>query len=205
MLGVDVSNNNGTIDWSKVAADKQGIRFAYAKATEGTTFRDGHYAGNRAGCKTHGIAFGAYHFARPSKDAAAQAQAFVAFAKPRAGELVPMLDFENADGRSAAQLRAWCLAFLKAMDALKVRCGVYTFPGFAQNVPQAASVKGRLLWIAHVGPGGQPRVKPPTIPAPWTHATFWQYSWKGRVAGCSGDVDMNRLVTVSDPLLAYRL
>ena len=43
--GVDVSHYNGTPDWS--AVKQAGIRFVVAKATEGTTFTDPHYASNK--------------------------------------------------------------------------------------------------------------------------------------------------------------
>lgn len=35
---IDVSHHNGTIDWAKVASD--GVKGAYIKLTEGTTFLD---------------------------------------------------------------------------------------------------------------------------------------------------------------------
>jgi hypothetical protein len=59
--GIDVSNNNGRIDWDAVAG--AGITFAIAKITEGTWFRDGYFAENWAEMKRLGIYRGAYHFA----------------------------------------------------------------------------------------------------------------------------------------------
>jgi hypothetical protein len=68
--GIDVSNNNGRIDWDAVAG--AGITFAIAKITEGTWFRDGYFAENWAEMKRLGIYRGAYHFARPSVRSAEQ-------------------------------------------------------------------------------------------------------------------------------------
>src|SRR5262249_31443537 len=62
--GIDVSNWNGTINWTKVA--HAGYRFAIGKATEATTFDDSTYLANRYGSESAGLVFGAYHFARPS-------------------------------------------------------------------------------------------------------------------------------------------
>src|SRR5579863_2257526 len=98
--GIDVSNWNGTISWTKVA--HAGYRFAIAKATEATNFEDSTYAANRSGSEAAGLVFGAYHFARPSgsslaavtKSAVAQADYFLAFATPQPGELPPVLDLE---------------------------------------------------------------------------------------------------------------
>jgi lysozyme len=42
--GIDVSNNNGAIEWSEV--DKAGYKFAYIKATEGTNFKDTLFVSN---------------------------------------------------------------------------------------------------------------------------------------------------------------
>src|SRR3954468_69457 len=72
-LGIDVSHWQGQIGWLQVGA--AGYDFAFAKATEGTTYTDPTYGTNRAGAGAAGIKFGAYHFARPAagSDAAAVA------------------------------------------------------------------------------------------------------------------------------------
>ena len=100
--GIDVSNWQGSIDWLQVAGD--GYTFAFAKATEGTGFTDLTYAVNRAGTQGLGMRVGAYHFARPDgsgdagvvASAIAQADHFVDVAQPRAGDLPPVLDLEQA-------------------------------------------------------------------------------------------------------------
>ena len=63
--GIDVSHHQDTIDWAQVAGS--GIRFAIAKATEGTGYIDPLFSTNRADAMAAGIAFGAYHFARPDR------------------------------------------------------------------------------------------------------------------------------------------
>ena len=62
--GIDVSNNNGSINWSKVKKD--GYQFAYIKASEGTNFNDTLFDSNVKKAKASGIHTGAYHFGRPS-------------------------------------------------------------------------------------------------------------------------------------------
>src|SRR5690242_18498881 len=66
LLGVDVSNYQGPINWSSVYGD--GVRFAMAKATEGTTFTDAYFSGNMNNGKSAGVQMGAYHFAHPESD-----------------------------------------------------------------------------------------------------------------------------------------
>ena len=58
--GVDVSQYQGEIDWDALAA--QDVRFAYIKATEGSSYVDPRLAGNWAGAALAGIPAGAYHF-----------------------------------------------------------------------------------------------------------------------------------------------
>jgi lysozyme len=73
ILGIDVSNNNPPIDWLKVAKTNQ-VTFAFAKASEGVTFKDAEFATNWAGMKSAGIIRGAYHFFRPIKSVDEQVQ-----------------------------------------------------------------------------------------------------------------------------------
>src|SRR6476661_3957920 len=63
LLGVDVSSYQGSIGWGSVYAD--GVRFAFAKATESTGYTDAYFAGNMSNGKANGLQMGAYHFAHP--------------------------------------------------------------------------------------------------------------------------------------------
>src|SRR5262249_39224672 len=96
-LGIDVSHFQGSITWSSVAGS--GISFAWAKATEGTTFTDSTYTINTANGKVAGVFMGAYHFAHPeSTTPAAQASYFWGVAGPHITadglSLMPVLDLE---------------------------------------------------------------------------------------------------------------
>src|SRR3569833_2723999 len=66
LLGIDVSSYQGYITWSSVYGD--GVRFAIAKATEGTSWTDADFAGNMSRGKTQGLKMGAYHFCHPEAD-----------------------------------------------------------------------------------------------------------------------------------------
>src|SRR3954462_6425383 len=112
-LGVDGPHWQGQIGWLQVGA--AGYDFAFAKATEGTTYTDPTYGTNRSGAGAAGMKFGAYHFARPAagSDAAAvasgtaQADAFIAYAQPRRGDLLPVLDLEKNGGLTVTRLVLW--------------------------------------------------------------------------------------------------
>lgn len=198
--GIDVSNWQGAIDWLQVGA--AGYGFAFAKATEGTTFTDATYPLNRSGVDAIGIRLGAYHFARPAgaSDAAvvasaiAQAERFLAFAQPRAGDLLPVLDLEQTGNLSSTRLIAWTQAWLDHVVArLGSRPIIYASPNFwktaLSDTPVFAAAAHRL-WIAH-----WTRSVLPILPgAGWGGLgwTFWQWTNCTQVPGIVRCVDGDR-------------
>lgn len=60
IFGIDVSDAQGTIDWSQVG--KSGVQFAIAKATEGNGYTSKTIGANLAGMKANNLIAGAYHF-----------------------------------------------------------------------------------------------------------------------------------------------
>jgi lysozyme len=194
--GIDVSNNQGRIDWQRVKTD--GIGFALIKATEGVGFVDPDLSANAAGAKSVGIPYGFYHFARPDTqsgstlesaigDAQAEADALLAVAFPKSGDLLPVLDLERA-GLPPARLLAWTRAWLERVtERIGVKPILYTFPGFWPKLGQPSEFGGYPLWIAHWG------VSEPQLPKGWKRHTIWQYTNEGHVDGIGGRVDLNRL------------
>jgi GH25 family lysozyme M1 (1,4-beta-N-acetylmuramidase) len=199
--GIDVSNWNGAINWTKVA--HAGYRFTFAKATEGTSYNDQKYTANRNGSESAGLVFGGYHFARPAgKNLAAatasaikQANHFLAVAGPQPGELPPVLDLEVTGNLAKQRLLAWTLAWLGQIQA---RTGVepflYTSPLFWKGRlgdSTAAAAAGTGLWIAH-----WTAKSAPLVPAQnWngTGWTFWQWSNCVAVPGIKHCSDGDRM------------
>ncbi|HSX23184.1 MAG TPA: glycoside hydrolase family 25 protein [Gaiellaceae bacterium] len=199
--GIDVSNYQKSINWNKVSA--AGYQFAFAKATEGTTFNDAFYAANREGTEGLGMRFGAYHFARPAgtsaatilSSAIAQADHLVEVAQPQPGELPPVLDLEATGSLSTTNLQAWARAWL---DEVYARTGVnalvYASPAFWKKYlgdTTAEATAGNKLWIAHWTTNASP-----TLPAQkWGGLSwlFWQWSDCLHVPGITtGCVDGDR-------------
>lgn len=192
--GIDVSHWQETIDWTQVAG--AGYRFAIAKATEGLTYVDPMYATNKAGATGAGLAFTAYHFARPDdgpNDAIMEADHFVDVAQLGPGNLIPVLDIERTGGLSQTELSDWILAWLgRVTERLGVRPMVYTSPyGWAERTGDTTAVADAgytILWVAHWG------VASPTLPAnDWSGNgwAFWQYTDCGSVPGIQGCVDLD--------------
>jgi GH25 family lysozyme M1 (1,4-beta-N-acetylmuramidase) len=211
--GIDVSNWNGTIKWGKVA--HAGYRFAFGKATEGTSYNDKTYTANRNGSEGAGLVFGAYHFARPAGKTVAsatvsainQANHFLAIAAPQPGELPPVLDLEKTGDLPRQRLLTWTLAWL---DQIYARTGVepflYTSPLFWKGRlgdSTAAAAGGTGLWIAHWTSRSNP-----LVPAQNWNGNGWRFwQWTDCVAvpgikHCSDGDRMNgtRLASVAiDP------
>jgi len=91
LLGVDVSHYQGAPDWSRARA--AGVAFAFAKATEGTSFTDPQFKANIAGMRAAGVVPGAYHFLRPGS-VIAQANLFTRTAP---ADIIHALDVEASD------------------------------------------------------------------------------------------------------------
>ena len=199
--GIDVSHWQGQIGWLQVGA--AGYDFAFAKATEGTTYIDPTYVTNRAGATAAGLRMGAYHFARPAgtSDPAAiasgiaQADYFIATAQPRRGDLLPVLDLEKNGGLGAARLTTWTQAYLDEVYArLGARPLIYASPSFWKtslgDTPLFAA-DGNRLWIAH-----WTKASLPLLPAAgWNGLgwTFWQWTDCTKVPGIGGCVDGDRV------------
>jgi lysozyme len=191
--GIDVSHWQGTINWDAVRS--AGIRFAFTKATEGTSFVDSSLARNLSEMRRVGIVRGAYHFGHPNVSATTQAQHFVSTVRSAnggtaSGCLQLCLDLEVTDGLAPAQVWSWTQSFIAEVQRLTGRPGIiYTSPSFWVNrVGNPTSNLNCPLWIAHWG------VDSPTVPRAWSTVgwAFWQYTSTGSVSGVSGNVDRDR-------------
>src|SRR5437016_2564578 len=97
VLGIDVSNYQGVIDWRQVA--DSGIKFAFMKCTEGRTYFDPYFERNWKGSKDNGLYRGGYHFARPDLNSDARTESdwfydhFTKFGPLQTGDMIA-LDME---------------------------------------------------------------------------------------------------------------
>jgi GH25 family lysozyme M1 (1,4-beta-N-acetylmuramidase) len=131
--GMDVSAYQGPQDWA--ARERDGVSFAFAKASEGLHTRDSRFATHIKGIKAAGLVAGAYHFAWPCQDPRVEAANYVAAVRSFAGRgFTHWLDLErygdgrNYRGRTNVQIREWAHAWVAAVKAAfpGQRVGVYT-------------------------------------------------------------------------------
>jgi lysozyme len=186
MSGVDVSQFQGSISWSSVAA--AGLSFAYARVSDGQTL-DTTFAQNYSGIHTAGLARGAYQFFEPAQDATAQANLLLAqIGTLGAGDLLPALDVEITGGQAPAALAADILTWVTTVQNATGRAPVILTPAAFWNTSVGSSNFGSYpLWVEDVSGSC------PNVPQGWNNWTFWLHSLTGSVSGISGTVDLDEL------------
>ncbi|MDY0104644.1 MAG: glycoside hydrolase family 25 protein [Lentimicrobium sp.] len=184
--GIDVSHHQGKINWSEVVAmDVDGIKieFAFFKATEGITRKDRHFDRNWKEAGKVGLIRGAYHFFHPTRDAEAQALAFIQSVELEAGDMPPILDIEVSNRKSKKEIVEGALLWCQRVEAhYGVKPVIYTSPGFYDKY-LADDFEDYPLWIAHYD-----KKKPRMDHRKWQ---FWQHSDGATINGIKGKVDMN--------------
>jgi lysozyme len=184
--GIDISHHQSAIDWKEVKnMEVKNIRigFSFIKATEGLGRVDNRFRRNWSAAKEAGLPRGAYHFFIASKSGMAQAENFIETVDLQPGDLPPVLDIEQTNGASIADLQQRARDWLvKVEAAYKVKPIIYTNADFYDNF-LAGKFDNYPLWVAHYLVQDKPRIE-----RKWT---FWQHSERGRVNGIDAYVDFN--------------
>jgi lysozyme len=184
--GIDVSKYQSVIAWEEVKAMKVRniqLGFSFIKATEGIGNTDPQFKRNWKRSKDAGIYRGAYHFFIGSKDGKMQAENFIDKVELEPGDLPPVLDIEQLNGASSAQLRKEAKRWLDAVEAYyNIKPIIYTNVDF-YNRHLGTVFDDYPLWVAHYYQPDQPRIRRGWI--------FWQHSDEGRVNGIVSKVDFN--------------
>lgn len=172
--GIDVSDNNGTMNWASQYSS--GVRFAYVKATEGSTWTDPTYSRNYKGARNAGMIRGAYHFANPAgASGKVQADWFINHGgawKADGYTLPGALDVEGTCySKTPAAMVSWIKAFVAEYKAREGRTPViYTNRSWWQDCTgNSTAFHSSALWFAHPGTLG-------TLPGGWGKQTIWQYA-----------------------------
>jgi lysozyme len=184
VIGVDVSNHQGDIDWPTLG--RTDICFAYMKATEGGDFRDRRFQANWEGAHKAGLLRGAYHFFTQCRSGADQARNFIGTVARESGALPPVVDLEHmgpcSAGPQLADLVGEVATFLGMLEAHYGRRPIiYTDVMF-----DAAYLRGHFtretFWTRSI------------VLPPWFRMDqwlIWQFHNYGRRAGINGPVDLN--------------
>ena len=197
LLGIDVSNWQGNIDWDQVKAN--GYSYAWAKSTEGMTYTDPMFFTNMENGLNANVVMGAYHFARPDNNTPQEDAANflnVASAYIGNGFLPPVLDLENpysggqaillTDMFTSEELSNWAQEWMIEVETQTgITPYIYINGNYANYLNSSLTEYG--LWFA------QPdeNLSPPTNIGAWEDWKFKQFSWWGEIPGIQGDVDLN--------------
>lgn len=180
--GIDISNNNGTVNFSAVSADS--VKYVYVKATEGETFQDNYMDAFYNGCKKYGLKVGAYHFLVGTSSPEAQARSFFNKIKNYKWDLMPMLDVES----SFSGLSNYVQRFITTFKSIcKLELGIYSYTSFISKLDTIKdTLKDMPFWEANYNNN------------PWSlNDNFFinrighQYTETGNVSGIKTKCDLN--------------
>lgn len=198
--GIDVSHYQHTINWKDVAKS-QIPKYAYMKATEGTSIVDDTYAYNIKEARKHGIKAGSYHFFRPEKDPAEQYKNFINTIKIKEQDLLPIVDIETFRGIPSHEvfhqrILTFCKLLTKAFNGQKPI--IYTGKNFYEQHLASCQELQKYKFMIAAYQDNEP------VLSDGKKYLIWQYSSKGRINGIKGNVDRSRFVehfTLSDILV----
>jgi GH25 family lysozyme M1 (1,4-beta-N-acetylmuramidase) len=179
--GMDVSHWQGTVPWTSWY--NSGKRFAYIKATEGTSYVSSTFSAQYTGSYKAGMIRGAYHFGLPSgASGATQADYFVAHGGGWSsdGKTLPgVLDIEwNPYGstcydKTPSELISWVSSFVKQYRYRTGRDAViYTAYSYWHGCLGNTSAFSNTnpLWLANYSTSNPP------LFGSWPWFTFQQYT-----------------------------
>ena len=181
MKGIDISNNNGSINFNGVK--NSGVECVYIKATEGTTFQDSYKSAFYGGAKSIGAKVGFYHFLVGTSAPETQAENFYKEIIKYQNDLVPMLDVEvNFPG-----LNDYIARFIGRFNQLtSMEIGLYTYTSFLNEYIDVERFKTLKLWEANYNNS------PWNLPSNgFTNRIGHQYTEKGHIDGVNGVCDVN--------------
>lgn len=195
VYGIDVSAYQKNIHWEYVK--KEGIDFAFIKATEGKSILDKNFKQNWEGCKEHNIIRGAYHYYHSTVPWQEQYRWIVKQVNLSKGDLPLVLDIEEYDffhhKKFIQDLKALTNALTKHYACKPI---LYSHMHFYnkhlhQHFPE------HYIWIAKYD-DEKPVLKDQY---PWH---FWQYTDKGNIQGIPFYIDMNCFIGNRNELLLMR-
>ena len=192
MRGIDVSENNGVVDWGAVKAN--GFDFAIIRIGYGRGNLDSEFYNNINGAINAGLAVGVYHYSYAmNEEHAAEEAEFVLNTLNDAGltaDKLPMgvwFDMEDADDYKAErgmptdqQLTNICSVFInKLWQGGYVNTGLYASYDWLVNVLDVSQLGGCAIWCAQLN-----------SQCDYYGANLWQYTFTENIEGKEFDADL---------------
>ncbi|MCM1539367.1 MAG: glycoside hydrolase family 25 protein [bacterium] len=192
--GIDVSSYQGAIDWQQVAGD--GVEFAIIRlgirgyGSEGRLVMDEYFIRNIEGASAAGIDVGVYFFtqALTPEEAREEAEFVIEALAPYNLQCTVVLDVEdvNAEGArtNVLTMEQWtdnCIAFFDRIQEAGYRPMIYGNLKTFMLMLDLTRIEQYPKWFA---------AYTPYFYYPYAF-DIWQYADTARVAGITGNVDMN--------------
>lgn len=196
LLGVDVSEHQGQIDWQKVA--ESGVKFAMIRigyrawGSQGELHADVYGAENLKGAMEAGLQVGVYFFSQAIsvEEAREEAQYVLSMLNGMALQLPVVFDWESISSEDARtngvtrnMLNDFAMAFCGEIEEAGYEAMVYFNLDFAKHMYdlQAIQDAGYGFWLAMYSDTMN-----------YAHKlNMWQYSNTGSVPGIQTQVDLN--------------
>lgn len=184
--GIDVSQWQGTVDWSMVK--DSGVDFAIIRSGYGkySSQEDPKFDENMKGAQEAGIACGTYwySYALSVEEAIQEAEACYEVIKDYDFTYPVYFDIEDPSQSklSTAQISAIIDAFCSTLKAKGYYVGLYSYANFLATRVFSSVIDKYDIWVAHFD-----------VDAPDFSGEYgmWQYTSTGNVNGINGNVDMN--------------
>lgn len=185
--GIDLSHHNPILKWEEVA--KQGVAFAYIKASEGISHSDRNYIYNYELAKKNNVRIGAYHFFSFNSLGEEQAKHFIKTASLSSGDLYPAIDVEH----SPSNVYSKDSSFRKNIidELIKLENKLFNYYGIhpiiytntdCYNLYIKDNFPFNFIWISSINKEPSDKI---------SNWIIWQFTHKGELNGLSENVDLN--------------
>lgn len=207
--GIDVSDNQGVIDWEQVATAK--VSFAILRSVRRSGKADHQFATNLESCRKHNIPVSVYKYTYAATQDAARQEAQQVVELLRSHHLTGTMVWWDVEDKDV--LRP--LGAAKLTESIRVAQEVITAAGYGFGLYVGLYVHkerwfdfnafaGTRLWIARYYRGyrtmrfdDEPDQKfKPDVDG---DISGWQYTSCGEIQGIKGDVDLD--IAYEDPML----
>lgn len=191
IYGIDVSEHNAKLDWSKIKAS--GIKFAIIRTGYGKGYTDAQFHANMKGALAQGIPVGVYHFSYALNTAGAKKEAefMLSLLSDYKGKItLPVffdfeydtVDYAKKQGVTLGKqaFNDHTVAFCEAVKAAGYTPGVYYNLDYKNRFVDASRLGDYVQWYAQYNKT-----------ASWTGYDLWQYSSSHTINGISGRFDIN--------------
>ena len=185
--GIDVSEHQGKIDWSKVKAD--GVDYAIVRCGYGMNDRyqdDEYWVANAEACERYGIPFGTYlySYADTVEKAKSEAEHVLRLVKGYDLSYPIYYDLEHDPVRnklSRTQIADIAEAFCDTIEAAGYEVAIYANTDWFTNYLTDSRFDQWDKWVAQYN----------TTCTYTGRYTMWQCSSQGKIDGITGNVDLN--------------